>query len=52
MKPFLAVGALIAGLAGLRAVSRRLASHQAVLPALTTKVNTRVTRINQPSQQS
>lgn len=27
--------------------SRRLAKHQAVLPELTTKVNTRVSRINQ-----
>jgi hypothetical protein len=26
--------------------SRRIATHQAVLPELTTKVNTRVTRIN------
>ncbi|GAA4091419.1 hypothetical protein ACFFOS_08835 [Nocardioides kongjuensis] len=48
MKPLLVLGALIAGAAALRAASRRLASHQTVLPALTTKVNTRVTRINQP----
>jgi hypothetical protein len=34
-------------LAALGFASRRIATHQAVLPELTTKVNTRVTRINQ-----
>ncbi|WGX95056.1 hypothetical protein [Nocardioides sp. L-11A] len=48
MKPFLALGALVAGLACLRVASRRLASHQTVLPAISTRINTRVTRINQP----
>lgn len=33
-------------LAALGLASRRIATHQAVLPELTTKVNTRVTRIN------
>lgn len=33
-------------LTGLGLASRRIATHQAVLPELTTKVNTRVTRIN------
>jgi|tagenome__1003787_1003787.scaffolds.fasta_scaffold20448132_2 hypothetical protein len=42
-------GLLLLGLAfaGLGFASRRLATHQAVLPELTTKINTRVTRINQ-----
>jgi hypothetical protein len=42
-------GLLLLGLAfvGLGFASRRLAMHQAVLPELTTKINTRVTRINQ-----
>lgn len=34
-------------LAALGFASRRIATHQAVIPELTTKVNTRVTRINQ-----
>ncbi len=35
-------------LAALGFASKRIALHQAVLPEVTTKINTRVTRINQP----
>lgn len=42
---------VLAGFAGafvvLRVLSHRLATHQAVLPGVADKINTRVTRINQ-----
>ncbi|WP_436698660.1 hypothetical protein [Nocardioides sp. BYT-33-1] len=48
MKQILALGAVLGTLAALRAVSRRLATHRTPLPSVTTRVHTRVTRINQP----
>ncbi|MDH2414376.1 hypothetical protein [Nocardioides sp. CER19] len=47
MTKILSLLALALAVAALKEASRRLATHQAVLPELTTKVNTRVTRINQ-----
>lgn len=42
---------VLAGFAGafvvVRAISHRLATHQAVLPGVANRINTRVTRINQ-----
>lgn len=48
MKPVLVLAGALGVLVVLRAISRRMATHQAVLPAVTKKINTRVTRINQP----
>ncbi|MXG90568.1 hypothetical protein [Nocardioides flavescens] len=47
MKTFLSIGAAGLGVCALAAASRRLATHQAVLPEISTHVNTRVIRINQ-----
>jgi hypothetical protein len=47
MSKLIGLSILALALAALGAASRRIATHQAVLPELTTKVNTRVTRINQ-----
>lgn len=47
MNKFLGVGALAALIGALVFVSRRLATHQKVLPGVTSHVNTRVIRINQ-----
>ncbi|MDF1604493.1 hypothetical protein [Nocardioides sp. YIM 152315] len=44
MKP---LAALVLGILALRAVSQRLATHQALLPEMSSRVNTRVIRINQ-----
>lgn len=47
MKKILGLGLIALVLAGLGLATRRLASHQAVLPEVAGRVNTRVTRINQ-----
>ena len=47
MKIFIALTGLALGVLALGAASRRLATHQAVLPEVSSRINTRVIRINQ-----
>jgi hypothetical protein len=47
MKTYAAVAALVLGVLALGAASRRIATHQAVLPEVSSRINTRVIRINQ-----
>jgi len=47
MKFVLVLAGSLGTFLALRALSNRLATHQAVLPRVTNKVNTRVTRVNQ-----
>jgi hypothetical protein len=47
MKPLIVVVSLLAAGAGLRHASQRLATHQPVLPGITSRINTQVHRINQ-----
>lgn len=47
MKTLLALSAVILGLIGLGAASKRIATHQALLPEVSSRINTRVIRINQ-----
>lgn len=47
MKTLTTITAIAVGVLALGAASRRLATHQAVLPGLKSHVNTRVIRINQ-----
>jgi hypothetical protein len=47
MKTLLTIAAIAGALAILRTLSNRLASHQALVPEVSNRINTRVTRINQ-----
>jgi hypothetical protein len=47
MNRALALAFLALTVTALGMISRRLATHRSALPALTNKINTRVTRINQ-----
>lgn len=47
MKIFVTLAALAIGVLTLGAASRRLATHQAILPEVSSRINTRVIRINQ-----
>lgn len=47
MKTLAGLGASILVIAALAFASRRIATHQAVLPRVSRRVNTRVIRINQ-----
>ncbi|WP_157430743.1 hypothetical protein [Actinomadura macra] len=47
MKKIFGLGSVVLVLTGLALASRRLASYQALLPRVTDRINTRVTRINQ-----
>lgn len=48
MNKFLGLGALAVAIGALAFASRRLASHQNVIPGVTSHLNTRVIRINHP----
>ena len=48
MKPYTLTAIAVLGLLAAAAVSRRLAAHQALLPELSSRINTRVIRVNQP----
>lgn len=50
MKPLVTLAAVALGVVALGAASRRLANHQAVLPEVSSRINTRVIRINQDRQ--
>jgi len=47
MKALMSLAALVLGVLALRAVIRRLATHRALLPQVSSHINTRVIRINQ-----
>lgn len=48
MRPLIVVASVLAVGAGLRYASHRLATHQPVIPGVTSRINTQVHRINQP----
>ncbi len=47
MRPLIFIATALAVGAGLRHAAQRLATHQPLVPALTSRINTQVHRINQ-----
>ncbi|MFI0412331.1 hypothetical protein [Actinomadura sp. 3N508] len=47
MNKIYVLGAIVLAVIGLALASRRMAAYQALLPRVTDRINTRVTRINQ-----